>query len=97
MIFGMPEDAALKARAPHPGEVLQGDYPDAASGYPGASVSEAADKLGVSRGHLSCVLHGHRPVTVELVMKLEAAAAGTRRKSGCTSRRGTISHKPASS
>lgn len=39
----------------------------------GIGVNEAARLLGVARPHLSHVLNGNRPLSVELAVKMEAA------------------------
>jgi addiction module HigA family antidote len=56
---------------PHPGEVLR-DYLPA-----DMQVTEAAQKLGVSRVTLSRVLNGHAAISAEMALRLEAAL-GTR-------------------
>ncbi len=77
MIVGVSDEKLPASFAPHPGGFIQSGYLDAEGDYPGMSVSAAAAKLGVSRVHLSRVIHGHKPVTVELAMKLEAAGWAT--------------------
>ena len=59
----------------HPGEILREDVLGALH----LSVSDAADRLGVSRVTLSRVLHGHARVTSNLAVRLEAAGVGTAR------------------
>lgn len=59
----------------HPGELIREDVVVEL----GLSVSEAADRLGVSRVALSRVLHGHARVSPNLAIRLEAAGAGTAR------------------
>lgn len=52
---------------PHPGEVLREYLPA------GMLVTEAAQKLGVSRVTLSRVLNGHASISAEMALRLEAA------------------------
>jgi antitoxin HigA-1 len=47
----------------HPGEVLR-DYID------GISVREAAERLGVTRAHLSRILNGHAGITAPMSLRL---------------------------
>lgn len=80
MIIGVPRGTGPAAENPqHPGVVIRSDWLDACeeAGYAGMTVSAAAQKLGVSRGRLSRVVHGRAPVTVDLAMKLEAGGCGT--------------------
>ena len=53
----------------HPGTVLK----DAVFEPLGLSVSEAADRLKMSRPALSRVLNGHAAISPELAIRLEAA------------------------
>jgi len=50
----------------HPGEVLR-DY------LGRMSVSEAANRLGVRRAHLSRILNGHTAITAPMSLRLTAA------------------------
>ncbi len=50
----------------HPGEVLR-DY------LAGISVREAADRLGVTRAHLSRILNGRAGITAAMSLRLSAA------------------------
>jgi len=50
----------------HPGEVLR-DYLE------GFSVREAADRLGVTRAHLSRILNGRAGITAPMSLRLSAA------------------------
>jgi len=59
----------------HPGEILREDV----LAELGLSVSDAADRLGVSRVTLSRVLHGHARVSPNLAVRLEGAGVGTAR------------------
>lgn len=59
----------------HPGEILREDV----LADLGLSVSEAAERLGVSRVTLSRVLHGHARVSPNLAVRLEEAGVGTAR------------------
>lgn len=52
---------------PHPGEVLRDYLPE------GMQVTEAAEKLGVSRVTLSRVLNGHASISADMALRLEAA------------------------
>jgi antitoxin HigA-1 len=60
---------------PHPGEVLR----DEVLGELGMSVTEAADRLVMSRGALSRVLNGRAAISPELAVRLERAGASTAR------------------
>ena len=53
---------------PHPGETLREDVLPALE----VGVSEAADRLGVSRQTLSAVLNGRQAITPEMAARLEA-------------------------
>jgi antitoxin HigA-1 len=57
---------------PHPGAVL-------ADGVIGGelTVTAFAKRLGIARGTLSRVLHGHAAVTAELALRLQAALGGS--------------------
>ncbi|UUZ44961.1 HigA family addiction module antitoxin [Janibacter limosus] len=57
----------------HPGEILREDV----LADLGLTVSEAANRLGVSRVSLSRVLHGHAGISSTLAIRLEAAGVGT--------------------
>lgn len=57
----------------HPGSILQLDVLDPL----GLSVSEAAERLGLSRVTLSRVLNGRAGVSPNLALRLEKAGAGT--------------------
>jgi addiction module HigA family antidote len=57
----------------HPGEILREDV----LADLGLSVSEAAERLGVSRVTLSRVLRGHARVSPNLAVRLEQAGAQT--------------------
>jgi len=57
----------------HPGEVLREDV----LAELGLSVSEAAERLGVSRVTLSRVLHGHARISPNLALRLEQAGVST--------------------
>lgn len=52
---------------PHPGEVLREYLPAS------MQVTEAAQKLGVSRVTLSRVLNGHASISADMAIRLEAA------------------------
>lgn len=60
---------------PHPGEIIREDVIAAL----GLSVSEAAERLGVSRVTLSRVLNGHAAVSSNLAVRLELAGVSTAR------------------
>ena len=51
----------------HPGEILREYLP------PGMSVSEAANRLKVTRQALSALLNGRSDMSVEMALRLEAA------------------------
>lgn len=57
----------------HPGEILREDV----LGELELSVSDAANRLGISRVALSRVLHGHARVSSNLAVRLDEAGAGT--------------------
>ena len=50
----------------HPGEVLR-DYLD------GMSIAEAAKRLGVTRAHLSRIIHGRAGISAPMSLRLSAA------------------------
>lgn len=52
---------------PHPGEVLREYLPE------GMQVTEAAQKLGVSRVTLSRVLNGRASISADMALRLEVA------------------------
>ncbi|MFY3704005.1 HigA family addiction module antitoxin [Achromobacter dolens] len=58
---------------PHPGEVLREDV----IAPLGLSVTDAADRLGMSRVALSRVLNGKAGISPDLAVRLEQAGAGT--------------------
>lgn len=62
-------------RPVHPGAILREDVLAALE----ISVSEAAERLGVSRVTLSRVVHEHARVSPNLALRLEAAGVGTAR------------------
>lgn len=59
----------------HPGAILRDDVLVEF----GLSVSEAAERLGVSRVTLSRVLHEHARISPNLAVRLEEAGVGTAR------------------
>jgi addiction module HigA family antidote len=59
----------------HPGAVLREDV----LAELGLSVSEAAERLGVSRVTLSRVIHEHARISPNLALRLEHAGVGTAR------------------
>lgn len=59
----------------HPGEILREDV----LAELGLSVTEAAERLGVSRVSLSRVLHGHAGISPNLAIRLEEAGVSTAR------------------
>jgi antitoxin HigA-1 len=60
---------------PHPGEVLMDEVVAAL----GLSVTDAAGRLGVSRGALSRVLNGKAAMSPDLAARLEKAGSGSAR------------------
>ena len=60
---------------PHPGELLREDVLSPLE----LSVTEAADRLGLSRGALSRVLNGHAGISPDLAIRLERAGVSTAR------------------
>lgn len=58
---------------PHPGEVLREDV----TAPLGLSVTDAADRLAMSRVALSRVLNGKAGISPDLAVRLEQAGAGT--------------------
>lgn len=65
------EDTATGAFAIalHPGEFLEQAYLEPLE----LSIADAAKALGVTRQTLSALVHGHRAVSTEMALKLEAA------------------------
>lgn len=59
----------------HPGEILREDVLAELE----ISVSDAAERLGISRVTLSRVLHGHARLSSNLAVRLEEAGVGTAR------------------
>ena len=77
----VPYDAWLRRNSSHPGRHIYHGCMEAVEGvYEGVTVSEAAQKLGVSRVTLSRVLNGKASISVSLALKLEAAGCG---EGGC--------------
>jgi len=60
---------------PHPGELLREDVLVSL----GLAVTEAADRLGMSRVALSRVLNGHAGISPDLAIRLERAGVSTAR------------------
>ena len=60
---------------PHPGELLREDVINAL----GLTVTEAADRLGMSRVALSRVLNGRAAVSPDLAVRLEMAGVSNAR------------------
>ena len=60
---------------PHPGEILREDVFEPLD----LAVSDAAEKLGVSRVALSRVLNGRAGISPALALRLEAAGVSTAR------------------
>lgn len=65
------ENAARMHRPAHPGEILRELYLEPL----GITLTRAAEALGVSRKHVSSIVHGRAPVTPEMAMRLAAALA----------------------
>lgn len=59
---------------PHPGAVLETVFEDTP-----ITVSEAARRLNLSRGFLSAVVNGRKPVRADLAVRLERAGLSTAR------------------
>ncbi|MGA8431522.1 MAG: HigA family addiction module antitoxin [Candidatus Sulfotelmatobacter sp.] len=60
------EDRVMIFNPAHPGEVLKE--------YLGElSIREAADRLGVTRAHLSRILNGHAGITAQMSLRLSGA------------------------
>ena len=59
----------------HPGEILREDV----LGEMNLGVTEAANRLGISRVALSRVLHGRARISPNLALRLEQAGVGTAR------------------
>lgn len=55
----------------HPGEILREMYLKPLK----ASITEAADALGVTRKHISAIVNGRAPVTPDMAMRLAAVFA----------------------
>ncbi len=77
MIIGAKDTDWLRQNPSHPGKLFKGAVLDAWEDYPGMTVSAAARKLGIARVTLDRIVHGHRPITVNLAMKMEAAGWAT--------------------
>lgn len=60
---------------PHPGEILREDVFEPLD----LAVSEAAERLGISRVALSRVLNGKAGISPSLALRLEAAGVSTAR------------------
>lgn len=60
---------------PHPGTTLREEVIEPLH----LTVTDAAEKLGVSRNAFSRVLNGHAAISVELAIRLEAAGISTAR------------------
>ena len=54
---------------PHPGEIIKGLWLDPT----GASITDAAQAMGVSRKTLSKIVNGHGRVTPEIALRLSVA------------------------
>ena len=70
-------DAWLRRHPSHPGRHIYHGCMEDPLGERSLTVSEAADKIGVSRVTLSRVLNGRASISVSLALKLEAAGWGT--------------------
>jgi addiction module HigA family antidote len=57
--------------APHPGTIMRGLITDLE-----LTVTEAAKAIGMQRTHLSAMLSGAKPVTIETAIRFEAAFGG---------------------
>ena len=60
---------------PHPGELLREDVLMSL----GVEVTEAAQRLGISRSSLSRVINGHAGISPNLAVRLEMAGVSTAR------------------
>jgi antitoxin HigA-1 len=58
---------------PHPGEVIKGLWLDPL----GASITDAAQAMGVSRKTLSKIVNGHGRVTPEIAIRLSITLGGS--------------------
>lgn len=65
----------MQKNPPHPGEILREDVFEPLD----LAVSEAADRLGISRVALSRVLNGKAGISPSLALRLEAAGVSTAR------------------
>ena len=63
----------MMTNPPHPGELLREDVIIAL----GLSVTETANRLGMSRVALSRVLNGHAAISPDLALRLEMAGVST--------------------
>jgi addiction module HigA family antidote len=68
----MPDKLPRMHNPPHPGLAVR----ELCLVPAGLSVAAAARALGVSRKHLSQVLHGHAPVSAEMAVRLAKAFGG---------------------
>jgi addiction module HigA family antidote len=70
------QEETMTMKSPiHPGEILREDV----LADLGLGVTEAADRLGMSRVTLSRVLHGHARISPGLAVRLEEAGVSTAR------------------
>ena len=73
------DDAWLRLNPQHPGEAIADACigPDAAQHGGAATVSAAAERLGVDRKTLSRVIHGHCAISPRMAVRLESAGWGS--------------------
>ncbi|HEV8513906.1 MAG TPA: HigA family addiction module antitoxin [Cyclobacteriaceae bacterium] len=62
-----------ETKPPHPGEILQEQY----FGPLGLTITEAAEKLGITRPNLSSILHGKAGISPVMALKLSKALPQT--------------------
>jgi len=58
----------IERKPSHPGEILKSGFIDEYD----LRIETVAKLLGIARGHLSYILNGHRPVTPDIAIRLEA-------------------------
>ena len=73
------QDAAMRRAPQHPGALIAEGCigPDAIEHGGAASVTDAARRLRLDRKTVSRVIHGHRPISPDLALRLESLGWGS--------------------